>query len=148
MRMCSYYVLKTVISAKKIIYEYFTFRLLMLPFFFFFLSSGMKMRSNVISYVTVNDSPDSDSSISSPYVADHLLNINGVCGVFDVHGSRGSHLQNSSSRTIIVPPLKTQIHDCSLDNHLSGILSQFSIYTPIKVQLSVSKEDVQDSKLG
>ncbi|XP_040193391.1 homeodomain-interacting protein kinase 1 isoform X7 [Rana temporaria] len=80
-------------------------------------SSGMKMRSNVISYVTVNDSPDSDSSVSSPYVADHLSNLNGV---FNVPGSRGAHPHNSSSRTIIVPPLKTQIHDCSLDNHLSA----------------------------
>lgn len=84
-------------------------------------SSGMKMRSNVISYVTVNDSPDSDSSVSSPYVADHLSNLNGVNGVFDVPGSR-AHPQNSSSRTIIVPPLKTHIHDCSLENHLSGSL--------------------------
>ncbi|XP_077337705.1 homeodomain-interacting protein kinase 1 isoform X9 [Lithobates pipiens] len=83
-------------------------------------SSGMKMRSNVISYVTVNDSPDSDSSVSSPYVADHLSNLNGVNGVFNVPGSRGAHPHNSSSRTIIVPPLKTQIHDCSLDNHLSA----------------------------
>ncbi|XP_073523254.1 homeodomain-interacting protein kinase 1 isoform X2 [Phyllobates terribilis] len=86
------------------------------------VSSGMKMRSNVISYVTVNDSPDSDSSVSSPYLADHLSTLNGVNGVFEVPGSRGHHTQSSSSRTIIVPPLKTQPHDCSLDNHLSGIL--------------------------
>ncbi|XP_073443173.1 homeodomain-interacting protein kinase 1 isoform X2 [Dendrobates tinctorius] len=86
------------------------------------VSSGMKMRSNVISYVTVNDSPDSDSSVSSPYLTDQLSTLNGVNGVFEVPGGRGHHTQSSSSRTIIVPPLKTQPHDCSLDNHLSGIL--------------------------
>ncbi|KAM3935150.1 homeodomain-interacting protein kinase 1 isoform 4-T4 [Leptodactylus fuscus] len=86
------------------------------------VSSGMKMRSNVISYVTVNDSPDSDSSVSSPYLADQLSTLNGVNGVFEVPGGRGPHTQSSSSRTIIVPPLKTQPHDYSLDNHLSGIL--------------------------
>ncbi|XP_063811491.1 homeodomain-interacting protein kinase 1 isoform X3 [Pseudophryne corroboree] len=85
-------------------------------------SSGMKLRSNVISYVTVNDSPDSDSSVSSPYLADHLSTLNGVSGVFEIPGSRGAHTHSSSSRTIIVPPLKTQIYDCSLDNHLTGFL--------------------------
>ncbi|XP_075052381.1 homeodomain-interacting protein kinase 1 isoform X8 [Mixophyes fleayi] len=85
-------------------------------------SSGMKLRSNVISYVTVNDSPDSDSSVSSPYLADHLSTLNGVGGVFEVPGSRGIPTHSHGSRTIIVPPLKTQIHDCSLDNHLSGIM--------------------------
>ncbi|XP_075052375.1 homeodomain-interacting protein kinase 1 isoform X3 [Mixophyes fleayi] len=84
--------------------------------------SGMKLRSNVISYVTVNDSPDSDSSVSSPYLADHLSTLNGVGGVFEVPGSRGIPTHSHGSRTIIVPPLKTQIHDCSLDNHLSGIM--------------------------
>ncbi|KAG9485540.1 homeodomain-interacting protein kinase 1 isoform X3 [Eleutherodactylus coqui] len=86
------------------------------------VSSSLKMRSNVISYVTVNDSPDSDSSISSPYLADQLSTLNGVNGVFEVPGGRGPHTQSSSSRTIIVPPLKTQHHDCSLDNQLAGIL--------------------------
>ncbi|XP_072282178.1 homeodomain-interacting protein kinase 1 isoform X7 [Pyxicephalus adspersus] len=83
-------------------------------------SSGMKMRSNVISYVTVNDSPDSDSSVGSPYMANHLSSLNGINGVYDIPGNRGTHPQNSSSRTIIVPPLKTQIHGCSLDNQLSA----------------------------
>ncbi|XP_075709946.1 homeodomain-interacting protein kinase 1 isoform X6 [Rhinoderma darwinii] len=86
------------------------------------VSSGMKMRSNVISYVTVNDSPDSDSSVSSPYLADQLSTLNGVNGVFEVPGGRGHHSQSSSSRTIIVPPLKMQHLNCSLDNQLSGIL--------------------------
>ncbi|KAM8975877.1 homeodomain-interacting protein kinase 1 isoform 2-T2 [Pelodytes ibericus] len=85
-------------------------------------SSNMKLRSNVISYVTVNDSPDSDSSVSSPYMSDHLSTLSGVTGIFEVPSSRSSHGQSSSSRTIIVPPLKTQIHDCSLDTQLSGIL--------------------------
>ncbi|XP_072282186.1 homeodomain-interacting protein kinase 1 isoform X8 [Pyxicephalus adspersus] len=89
-------------------------------------SSGMKMRSNVISYVTVNDSPDSDSSVGSPYMANHLSSLNGINGVYDIPGNRGTHPQNSSSRTIIVPPLKTQIHGCSLDNQLSGSLGNTS----------------------
>ncbi|MEE6493284.1 hypothetical protein FKM82_016783 [Ascaphus truei] len=83
---------------------------------------SMKMRSNVISYVTVNDSPDSDSSVSSPYLADHLATLNGMTGFLEVPRSRAAHSQNSSSRTIIVPPLKTQFYDCTLDPQLSGIL--------------------------
>ncbi|XP_053313514.1 homeodomain-interacting protein kinase 1 isoform X2 [Spea bombifrons] len=86
-------------------------------------SSNMKMRSNVISYVTVNDSPDSDSSVSSPYVADQLSTLNGLSGIFDVSHSRAAQNQSSSSRTIIVPPLKTQANDCSLDTHMPGILT-------------------------
>ncbi|KAM9320835.1 homeodomain-interacting protein kinase 1 isoform 2-T2 [Gastrophryne carolinensis] len=101
-------------------------------------SSGMKMRSNVISYVTVNDSPDSDSSVSSPYVGDHLSNLNSVSGVFDVRSSRAAHHQNSSSRTIIVPPLKTQIHDCRVDNQLSGHLGKVKSSTASNGQSSGS----------
>ncbi|CAH2220222.1 homeodomain-interacting kinase 1 isoform X1 [Pelobates cultripes] len=82
-------------------------------------SSSAKLRSNVISYVTVNDSPDSDCSVSSPYMTDQLSTLNGVSGIFDLPSSRV--VQSSSSRTIIVPPLKTQVNDCSVDIQLPGI---------------------------
>ncbi|TRZ16874.1 hypothetical protein HGM15179_010187 [Zosterops borbonicus] len=67
-------------------------------------SLGMKQRSNVISYVTVNDSPDSDSSLSSPYAPDPLR----------------AAADSSSSRTIIVPPLKMQLNDCVVATQASG----------------------------
>uniref|UniRef100_A0A6I8PVA5 non-specific serine/threonine protein kinase n=1 Tax=Xenopus tropicalis TaxID=8364 RepID=A0A6I8PVA5_XENTR len=86
-------------------------------------NSGMKLRSNVISYVTVNDSPDSDSSVSSPYLADRHTSVNGVTGVFDMSNSRTAHSQSLNSRTIIVPPLKSQMNDCPLDTQLTGVLS-------------------------
>ncbi|XP_041438875.1 homeodomain interacting protein kinase 1 S homeolog isoform X5 [Xenopus laevis] len=86
-------------------------------------NSGMKLRSNVISYVTVNDSPDSDSSASSPCLADHHSSVNAVTGVFDISNHRAAHSQSSNSRTIIVPPLKSQINDCSLNTQLTGVLS-------------------------
>ncbi|XP_053562544.1 homeodomain-interacting protein kinase 1 isoform X1 [Bombina bombina] len=86
-------------------------------------NSAMKLRSNVISYVTVNDSPDSDSSVNSPYLADHLATLNGMPGIFELPTNRGTHSQHTSSRTIIVPPLKTQVHDYTVDTQISGILS-------------------------
>ncbi|NP_001128533.1 homeodomain interacting protein kinase 1 S homeolog [Xenopus laevis] len=86
-------------------------------------NSGMELRSNVISYVTVNDSPDSDSSASSPCLADHHSSVNAVTGVFDISNHRAAHSQSSNSRTIIVPPLKSQINDCSLNTQLTGVLS-------------------------
>ncbi|XP_030077716.1 homeodomain-interacting protein kinase 1 isoform X6 [Microcaecilia unicolor] len=85
-------------------------------------SSNMKQRSNVISYVTVNDSPDSDSSLGSPYSVDPLATMNSVLEI----PSRVEQSQTSSSRTIIVPPLKTHIHDCTVDNHVSGIPTSVS----------------------
>ncbi|XP_069489478.1 homeodomain-interacting protein kinase 1 isoform X3 [Ambystoma mexicanum] len=87
--------------------------------------SNLKQRSNVISYVTVNDSPDSDSSVGSPYAAEQLATLNGAIGILEVP-RRLSHGQSSSARTIIVPPMKTQVHDCSLDTQLSGILNSVS----------------------
>ncbi|XP_069094821.1 homeodomain-interacting protein kinase 1 isoform X2 [Pleurodeles waltl] len=88
-------------------------------------TSSLKQRSNVISYVTVNDSPDSDSSLGSPYAAEQLSTLNGAIGVLEVP-RRLSHGQSSSSRTIIVPPLKTQVHDCTIETQLSGILGSVS----------------------
>lgn len=93
----------------------------MFPVLFCFFppySLGMKQRSNVISYVTVNDSPDSDSSLSSPYAADPLSSLRSTGGALELP-SRGA-ADSSSSRTIIVPPLKTQLNDCIVATQASG----------------------------
>lgn len=82
------------------------------------LSLGMKQRSNVISYVTVNDSPDSDSSLNSPYTADPLSTLRSAGNALELP-SRGA-ADSSSSRTIIVPPLKTQLNDCIVATQASG----------------------------
>ncbi|KFQ94944.1 Homeodomain-interacting protein kinase 1 [Nipponia nippon] len=92
-------------------------------------SLGMKQRSNVISYVTVNDSPDSDSSLSSPYATDPLSSLRSTGGALELP-SRGA-ADSSSSRTIIVPPLKTQLNDCIVATQASGILSSTSKTKPV-----------------
>ncbi|XP_032843160.2 homeodomain-interacting protein kinase 1 isoform X1 [Tyto alba] len=92
-------------------------------------SLGMKQRSNVISYVTVNDSPDSDSSLSSPYATDPLSSLRSTGGALELPG-RGA-ADSSSSRTIIVPPLKTQLNDCIVATQASGILSSTSKTKPV-----------------
>uniref|UniRef100_A0A6Q2ZCV1 non-specific serine/threonine protein kinase n=1 Tax=Esox lucius TaxID=8010 RepID=A0A6Q2ZCV1_ESOLU len=67
-----------------------------------------KQRKNVISCVTVHDSPDSDSSSNnSPYALESRLpNNNGY------HDTKATLLDNYSNgnnpRTIIIPPLKSQ----------------------------------------
>lgn len=76
----------------------------------------MKQRSNVISYVTVNDSPDSDSSLNSPYASDVLSTLRSSGGALEP--SRGA-AESSTSRTIIVP-LKTQLSDCTVATQASG----------------------------
>uniref|UniRef100_A0A8C5RYS3 Homeodomain interacting protein kinase 2 n=1 Tax=Laticauda laticaudata TaxID=8630 RepID=A0A8C5RYS3_LATLA len=70
-------------------------------------SSLSKQRKNVISCVTVHDSPYSDSSgNNSPYAVQHRGgNNNG--NNYDTKGAPESHC-NGNPRTIIVPPLKTQ----------------------------------------
>ncbi|KFQ40651.1 Homeodomain-interacting protein kinase 1 [Mesitornis unicolor] len=92
-------------------------------------SLGMKQRSNVISYVTVNDSPDSDSSLNSPYTSDPLSSLRSTGGALELP-SRGA-ADSSSSRTIIVPPLKTQLNDCIVATQASGILSSTSKAKPV-----------------
>ncbi|XP_060545699.1 homeodomain-interacting protein kinase 1 isoform X3 [Pantherophis guttatus] len=82
-------------------------------------SLGMKQRSNVISYVTVNDSPDSDSSLNSPYASDALSTLRSSGGALEP--SRGA-AESSTSRTIIVP-LKTQLSDCTVATQASGVFS-------------------------
>ncbi|NWW80543.1 HIPK1 kinase, partial [Climacteris rufus] len=81
-------------------------------------SLGMKQRSNVISYVTVNDSPDSDSSLSSPYAPDPLSSLRSTGGALELPSRAAA--DSSSSRTIIVPPLKTQLNDCIVATQASG----------------------------
>ncbi|XP_066103458.1 homeodomain-interacting protein kinase 1 isoform X1 [Saccopteryx bilineata] len=85
-------------------------------------SSGLKARSNVISYVTVNDSPDSDSSLSSPYSTDTLSALRGNSGPLVEGPGRGVG-DGTGTRTIIVPPLKTQLGDCTVATQASGLLS-------------------------
>ncbi|XP_064255354.1 homeodomain-interacting protein kinase 1 isoform X4 [Passer domesticus] len=87
-------------------------------------SLGMKQRSNVISYVTVNDSPDSDSSLSSPYAPDPLSSLRSTGGALELPSRAAA--DSSSSRTIIVPPLKMQLNDCIVATQASGILSSSS----------------------
>uniref|UniRef100_A0A6Q2Y120 non-specific serine/threonine protein kinase n=1 Tax=Esox lucius TaxID=8010 RepID=A0A6Q2Y120_ESOLU len=71
-------------------------------------TSSAKQRKNVISCVTVHDSPDSDSSSNnSPYALESRLpNNNGY------HDTKATLLDNYSNgnnpRTIIIPPLKSQ----------------------------------------
>ncbi|XP_032077812.1 homeodomain-interacting protein kinase 2 isoform X2 [Thamnophis elegans] len=65
-----------------------------------------KQRKNVISCVTVHDSPYSDSSGNSPYAVQHRGgNNNG--NNYETKVAPESHC-NGNPRTIIVPPLKTQ----------------------------------------
>lgn len=84
-------------------------------------NSGLKPRSNVISYVTVNDSPDSEASLSSPYSTDNLNALRGNNGPVAEGPNRIG--DSASTRTIIVPPLKTQLGDCTVATQASGLLS-------------------------
>ncbi|XP_028666278.1 homeodomain-interacting protein kinase 2 isoform X2 [Erpetoichthys calabaricus] len=70
-------------------------------------SKTSKQRKNVISCVTVHDSPDSDSSSNnSPYAVEHRLGLtNG--NTYDSKATLDTHC-NGNPRTIIIPPLKTQ----------------------------------------
>ncbi|XP_072340375.1 homeodomain-interacting protein kinase 2 isoform X1 [Scyliorhinus torazame] len=70
-----------------------------------------KQRKNVISCVTVHDSPDSDSSNNnSPYAARQQHTVSSSTANNPAKGrSDGHHCGNP--RTIIVPPLKTQSSD-------------------------------------
>lgn len=72
-------------------------------------STVSKQRKNVISCVTVHDSPYSDSSSNtSPYSVQHRTGHN--ASTFDTKGSLENHC-TGNPRTIIVPPLKTQASD-------------------------------------
>ncbi|XP_013914078.1 PREDICTED: homeodomain-interacting protein kinase 2 [Thamnophis sirtalis] len=81
-------------------------RNVLLKSFLLFYSPLSKQRKNVISCVTVHDSPYSDSSGNSPYAVQHRGgNNNG--NNYETKVAPESHC-NGNPRTIIVPPLKTQ----------------------------------------
>ncbi|XP_042198124.1 homeodomain-interacting protein kinase 1 isoform X2 [Callorhinchus milii] len=87
-------------------------------------SSGAKPRSNVISYVTVHDSLESDSSSSSSPYSERFGAVHGSSSLLDVCKNVLDTGHSASSRTIIVPPLKTQVNDSIVENNsLSGFLS-------------------------
>ncbi|KFW84353.1 Homeodomain-interacting protein kinase 2 [Manacus vitellinus] len=70
-------------------------------------STLSKQRKNVISCVTVHDSPYSDSSSNnSPYAVQHRAGQNNG-NSYDTKGVPETHC-SGNPRTIIVPPLKTQ----------------------------------------
>uniref|UniRef100_A0A8C9YSX1 non-specific serine/threonine protein kinase n=1 Tax=Sander lucioperca TaxID=283035 RepID=A0A8C9YSX1_SANLU len=69
-------------------------------------SSSSKQRKNVISCVTVHDSPDSDcSSNNSPYSVEPRHPNNNS---YDTKTTILDNYNNGNPRTIIIPPLKTQ----------------------------------------
>ncbi|XP_051952668.1 homeodomain-interacting protein kinase 2-like isoform X1 [Xyrauchen texanus] len=70
-------------------------------------STSSKHRKNVISCVTVHDSPDSDSSNTSPYAVESRLNGANASG-YDSKGAVLDNYSNGNPRTIIIPPLKSQ----------------------------------------
>lgn len=70
-------------------------------------STSSKQRKNVISCVTVHDSPDSDSSNNSPYAVESRIN-NPNANSYDSKGSVLDDYNNGNPRTIIIPPLKSQ----------------------------------------
>ncbi|KAI4886717.1 hypothetical protein NFI96_014772, partial [Prochilodus magdalenae] len=70
-------------------------------------STSSKQEKNVISCVTVHDSPDSDSSNNSPYAVEARPrgpNANN----YDSKGAALDDYSNGNPRTIIIPPLKSQ----------------------------------------
>ncbi|XP_043120754.1 homeodomain-interacting protein kinase 2-like [Puntigrus tetrazona] len=70
-------------------------------------STSSKQRKNVISCVTVHDSPDSDSSNTSPYAVESRPNGPNANG-YDSKGAVLDNYSNGNPRTIIIPPLKSQ----------------------------------------
>ncbi|XP_035012234.1 homeodomain-interacting protein kinase 2 isoform X2 [Hippoglossus stenolepis] len=67
--------------------------------------STSKQRKNVISCVTVHDSPDSDCSSNSPYTVQSRPPNNNS---YDTKTTILDNYNNGNPRTIIIPPLKTQ----------------------------------------
>uniref|UniRef100_A0A673A401 non-specific serine/threonine protein kinase n=1 Tax=Sphaeramia orbicularis TaxID=375764 RepID=A0A673A401_9TELE len=68
--------------------------------------SSSKQRKNVISCVTVHDSPESDcSSNNSPYTVESRPTNNNT---YDTKTTILDNYNNGNPRTIIIPPLKTQ----------------------------------------
>ncbi|KFW73442.1 Homeodomain-interacting protein kinase 2 [Pygoscelis adeliae] len=88
-------------------------------------STLSKQRKNVISCVTVHDSPYSDSSSNnSPYAVQHRAGQNNG-NTYDTKGVPETHC-SGNPRTIIVPPLKTQASEVLVDHHSSSYKSKSS----------------------
>ncbi|XP_041072239.1 homeodomain-interacting protein kinase 2 isoform X2 [Carcharodon carcharias] len=88
-----------------------------------------KQRKNVISCVTVHDSPDSDSSSNnSPYAVRQQHTISSSTANNPAKGRSDSHYCGNP-RTIIVPPLKTQSSDtvAGCDRLVSGTQGHHSL---------------------
>ncbi|XP_034542113.1 homeodomain-interacting protein kinase 2 isoform X5 [Notolabrus celidotus] len=83
--------------------------------------TSSKQRKNVISCVTVHDSPDSDcSSNNSPYTVESRPPNNNS---YDTKTTILDNYNNGNPRTIIIPPLKTQNSDAPNEyamNHLNS----------------------------
>ena len=83
-----------------------------------FSPSSSKQRKNVISCVTVHDSPESDCSTGSPYAMEsRAVNI-AVANGYDpkLNGHLDNYIgvgnnNNGNPRTIIIPPLKNNGND-------------------------------------
>uniref|UniRef100_A0A8C6T691 non-specific serine/threonine protein kinase n=1 Tax=Neogobius melanostomus TaxID=47308 RepID=A0A8C6T691_9GOBI len=75
--------------------------------------SSSKQRKNVISCVTVHDSPESDcSSNNSPYAVDSRTTTNNNNNnTYDTKTTILDNYNNGNPRTIIIPPLKTQTNE-------------------------------------
>lgn len=82
-------------------------------------STVSKQRKNVISCVTVHDSPYSDSSSNtSPYSVQQRAGHNNT-NAFDSKGALENHC-TGNPRTIIVPPLKTQASEVLVECNSLG----------------------------
>lgn len=92
-----------------------------------FCSSSSKQRKNVISCVTVHDSPNSDCSTNnSPYTVESRTNNNN--NMYDTKTTILDNYNNGNPRTIIIPPLKTQTSEASneCERLMPGKISEYS----------------------
>uniref|UniRef100_A0A8C6T7E8 non-specific serine/threonine protein kinase n=1 Tax=Neogobius melanostomus TaxID=47308 RepID=A0A8C6T7E8_9GOBI len=88
-------------------------------------SSSSKQRKNVISCVTVHDSPESDcSSNNSPYAVDSRTTTNNNNNnTYDTKTTILDNYNNGNPRTIIIPPLKTQTNE-ALTNECERLMPE------------------------
>ncbi|RVE72257.1 hypothetical protein OJAV_G00060070 [Oryzias javanicus] len=78
--------------------------------------SSSKHRNNVISCVTVHDSPESDcSSNNSPYTLESRALNNNNNNSYDTKTTIVDNHNNGNPRTIIIPPLKTQNNEVPIE---------------------------------
>lgn len=89
------------------IYLFIGYKTCLQLFVFLSHSASSKQRKNVISCVTVHDSPDSDSSNNSPYAVRSRTGATNANN-YDSKATVLDNYSNGNSRTIIIPPLKSQ----------------------------------------